>query len=431
MSLLILSISPLVSAEPGGTDGAALQDVSGILASLNADGEGPPALAAVVISGDRVVARGVTGERVSGSGVLATFDDRWHIGSCTKSMTATMIAVLVERGDLSWETTLEEVFPELVPTMDPRFRSVTVEMLVQQRGGVSDVPAYWWFNGSPTERRAFMTANTLALPPAAPPGEYRYSNCNVAVAGHVAERVTGIAWEDLMVQFVFEPLGMDSAGYGVPWDSIPPTDPWGHDQSGMPVTPGPNADNSSAIGPAATVHVSLDDWAKYAIDHLNGSRGEPGTLLLPETYQRLHSGPPTGTGTDRYASGWQIILRSWARGDEPGDSGVTLHHGGTNTVFLALLWVCPEIDAAFLAVGNQNDFGRVDAVIWSMIQYHAGRFRSGTHDDRDITYDGAVDFFDVTAFLRLFDAENPTADCAAPLGVFDESDVQGFLNALE
>ena len=34
------------------------------------------------------------GERRRGSGIPVTVDDRWHIGSITKSMTATLLAVL-------------------------------------------------------------------------------------------------------------------------------------------------------------------------------------------------------------------------------------------------------------------------------------------------------------------------------------------------
>jgi CubicO group peptidase (beta-lactamase class C family) len=72
-----------------------------------------PALAAAIIRGDRIVAMGAVGVRIAGSSVPVNITDRFHIGSCTKSMTATLIGMLVDQGALSWEMTLVDVFPDL------------------------------------------------------------------------------------------------------------------------------------------------------------------------------------------------------------------------------------------------------------------------------------------------------------------------------
>ena len=53
--------------------------------------------------------------------------------------------------------------------------------------------------------------------PANRPGStYAYSNVGYALAGLMAEQVTGESWETLMRQRLFEPLGMASAGFGSP-----------------------------------------------------------------------------------------------------------------------------------------------------------------------------------------------------------------------
>jgi hypothetical protein len=46
------------------------------------------------------------GARAVGSDAAVTVDDQWHIGSLTKAMTATLAAVLVERGTLDWSLTV-------------------------------------------------------------------------------------------------------------------------------------------------------------------------------------------------------------------------------------------------------------------------------------------------------------------------------------
>jgi CubicO group peptidase (beta-lactamase class C family) len=62
--------------------------------------------------------------------------DRLQVASIAKTMTATLVATLVERGDLTWETTLAQAYPELEATMLPVFRSVTVEQLVRHQAGL-------------------------------------------------------------------------------------------------------------------------------------------------------------------------------------------------------------------------------------------------------------------------------------------------------
>src|SRR2546421_8863271 len=47
----------------------------------------------------RIIAQGAAGVRKRGTGQRITFDDRFHLGSCTKAMTATLVAMLVEEGD--------------------------------------------------------------------------------------------------------------------------------------------------------------------------------------------------------------------------------------------------------------------------------------------------------------------------------------------
>src|SRR5262245_34666781 len=72
-----------------------------------------PALGAAIVTTDGLAGSWATGVRRNGSDERVTVDDRWHLGSCTKAMTATLIALLVERGDLAWDKTLPQLLPEL------------------------------------------------------------------------------------------------------------------------------------------------------------------------------------------------------------------------------------------------------------------------------------------------------------------------------
>src|ERR1700749_1008192 len=89
-----------------------------------------PALALVVVKDGKICERDAVGVRKFGDTVPVTTNDVFHIGSCTKSMTATLAAILIEEGKLRWDTTIAEVFPELKGVMDKRYEAVNVEQLL-------------------------------------------------------------------------------------------------------------------------------------------------------------------------------------------------------------------------------------------------------------------------------------------------------------
>ena len=89
-----------------------------------------PAIAGLLIKGDTTVMQGITGVRKRGTNIKATLDDLWHLGSCTKSMTATLCAILVEKKFLKWDLTLEDAFPDLAKKMHQEFRKVTLSQLL-------------------------------------------------------------------------------------------------------------------------------------------------------------------------------------------------------------------------------------------------------------------------------------------------------------
>jgi len=182
-----------------------------------------PALAVVVVKDGRICDRAAVGVRKWGETTPVTTNDVFHIGSCTKSMTATLTAMLIEDGKLRWDTTIADVFPELKGKMDKQYETVTVEQLLTHRGGVPGAPPAaawkraWEQKGTPTEQRREFIEAVLRPPPEAAPGTKKiYSNQGYAVIGAMLERLTGTPWEALITERLFKPLHMDSAGFGPP-----------------------------------------------------------------------------------------------------------------------------------------------------------------------------------------------------------------------
>ncbi len=317
-----------------------------------------PAIAAVVILNGRTAASGATGLRKVGSDVKVTCDDKFHLGSCTKTITATLIGMLVERGKLRWDITLAEAFPNIMESMHPVYRNVTLQHLLAHRASLPPSKQTWPkgksfmdmhnLPGPPMQQRLAYAEMILRQEPEAKPGtKYIYSNAGYTIAGIIAEQTMDTPWETLMKEMLFNTLHMKTAGFGAMGSLGKVDQPWQHkfiDGKLHPIEPGRFSDNPPAIGPSSTVHCSIKDWAKFIRTHLNGARGEASLLKLkPETFQVLHT-PAFG---GNYAPGWEVTERDWG-------GGRVLTHQGTNGMNFAVVWMAPKRYFAVLVTSNQG-----------------------------------------------------------------------------
>lgn len=314
-----------------------------------------PAVAAVVQINGRIEAEAALGLRALGHPDPVTTNDRWHIGSDTKAFTATVIARLVEQGVMRFEDTLATSFPAFANDMNPAYRSITIAQLLTHTAGLppltdeKDLPQFLAAIATAKDiksQRIAITRKYLAGAPASQAGKFEYSNLGFIIAGTAAEARTGKAWEDLVREQIFTPLGIKNAGFGVPAMPGKTDQPWGHNEVAGKLVPvdaaDPIADNPPALGPAGTINIALKDWLLFAQDQLDGVHGR-GKLLKPEMYRKLHT--PV---TENYAFGWGAKL---------GPDGVPLilTHSGSNGLWLADIRIMPKHDMIFLVVTNAGN----------------------------------------------------------------------------
>jgi CubicO group peptidase (beta-lactamase class C family) len=269
-----------------------------------------PAVAAAVVSADKIFSAAAVGVRVVGKENRVTVTDRFHIGSTGKSMTATMIASLVEKGKISWDTTPADVFPELKDQIHPSLRAITIEQLLLHRAGIQpfeadeEVEKAPKFTGTPKAVRRAFAGWLLRRGATSTVGEHVYSNAGYGLAAAIAERATGKTWESLMQKELFNPTGIKTGGFG--WAArLHPNEPWGHqngDPSFIPHPPNDEYQLKPYIAPAGDIHISIIDFALYIQLHLAGLNGQA-KFLKPATFEKLHK--PIG----EYALGWnaQVI----------------------------------------------------------------------------------------------------------------------------
>jgi CubicO group peptidase (beta-lactamase class C family) len=329
--------------------------ISGALSEVTAAGKAPGMIAAI-ISSDGVLAIGSVGERKAGSGIAFTTNDMVHLGSCTKAMTAAMLATLVAEGKMSWDMKLTEAIPELKNNIHPDLQNTTLWQLLTHRAGIPNDPVDWYAYADMDikDRRFSILKDNIKLPPAYTDDEFHYSNYGYVVAACMAEYITGLSWEVLMKARLFEPLGMTTAGFGDPVKNKSTDQPWGHKRSWFGNKWKPSRKYyGEVISPAGRVHCSVEDWSKFISLQLPGEN----TILDRKILNKLIE--PNGV----YAGGWVVFQET----EQPWAKGIVLVHGGSNEIWYAAVMVAPAIDRAYVVVTNSCEFGASNVLCVEMI----------------------------------------------------------------
>jgi len=368
-------------------------NVDAILQSILGRGGERFGMAAAVLRGERIIAQGAAGVRKRGTAERITLDDQFHLGSCTKAMTATLVAMLVEEGKLNWTTTFGELFADTVKPMHPAWEKVTLRQVLAHRAGLPFEPdglnpVFSTFRelmrpprarlGTLPQQRLEIARQALSRPPGIPPDtKYWYSNVGYVLAGAVLEQLTGRAWEELMRERLFQPLGISTGGFGPPGIADKTEQAWGHSPVlGKPLDPrSPAAELPLFYGPAGLAHMTITDWAKFIALHLRGDPANPhcqAALLKLDTFAEMHAVAPATTSKRwvirglnflatgdaapavTYCAGWLISTASWAKGTQPGDTGRRLWHAGSNGRWNCGVVIAPEIDFAVLVACNRG-----------------------------------------------------------------------------
>jgi Tol biopolymer transport system component/CubicO group peptidase (beta-lactamase class C family) len=220
----LAAVSGAASAPGGGDESSARPPVERVARELRT---GAKSLIVFVSAGDKEYVA------TAGSGRPGA-DQRFRIGSVTKTFTATIVLQLVQEGTLSLSSTLENHVPGVVP----RGAEITIRHLLQHRSGLANITDYpaWLHEAerspstSPINSLRFAASKPLAFEPGS---QARYSNTNYIALGLVIEKVTGRTYAEELEHRILDPLGLertelpatrrlsdlDDAGYNpnLPW----------------------------------------------------------------------------------------------------------------------------------------------------------------------------------------------------------------------
>lgn len=178
-------------------------------------------------------------------------------------------------------------------------------------------------------------------------GSVKYSNLGYILLGHIIERASGQPYETFVAQRIFAPLGMRSAGFGLPPTGLPfapphqltcfhPCNRSPFDHAEAPLSPAP--------APAMDLHATADDLARLAVLMASGGTHAGPCPLPPGAVARLlREAVPARPGLDA-GMGMVFARRRFGR-----IAVEAAEHFGHS----AILYVVPERRFALIAVTNR------------------------------------------------------------------------------
>jgi len=319
----------------------------------------PAALAVEVTTRSYEVA--VRGVRVSAGAEYVSATAAFPMGSMTKAMTATLAAVLVQEGKLTWSSKPSEILPEFSYLMRSDYAAVTLKDLLGHRAGIyaattpEQIAALPEVSGTATEQRLELSAWMLQqVPETTPLLRTAYSNGGYVLAAAMLERAGGGSYESLLQSKVFSPMGstvsFGTAGLG--------SEPMGHAMetpgTWSPVDPSsPEAAFPAFANPAGGAKLNGAAFARFIQMHLRAALGQSGEVLTPASAAVLHS--VIQNDSNGYALGW-------VAGQDLRGNPLRFHAGSDDYSYYGLMAFKRNQDgAAGLVMTGYNDHTVKDA----------------------------------------------------------------------
>ncbi|MDX6216990.1 MAG: hypothetical protein QOG99_2574 [Frankiales bacterium] len=274
-------------------------------------------------------------------------DTLFQFGSTGKTVTATALMVLAEKGLVDLDAPVRTYVPELVLQDEDVAAKVTVLQLLNHTAGwMGDV---FLDTGDGDDSLEKYVANMATLAQVAPLGEsVSYNNASLSLAGLVIARVHGTTYEQAVRELVLEPLGL-SHTYGFGKDIMTMRFASGHHRAedGNVTVTRPWAIARSAT-PAGGWTATIGDQLKWARFHLGQYGAEVLNASARERMQQPTAAMPGSALGDAVGISWLLAEL---------DGTILVGHGGTTHGQHSDFVLVPERDFGFACMTNSGPNG--------------------------------------------------------------------------
>lgn len=334
---------------------------------------GVPGASVAIVKGDEVIYLKGHGVKRVGGAEPVTPDTLFAIGSTTKAMTATAMAMLVDEGKMAWDDPVRR-YVEFFRLSDPLADdNVTLRDLVTHRTGLSRHDLLWY--GSPWSREEIIRKIGAAKLTRSFRSVYQYQNIMFLTAGYAVGVAAGTTWEDFVQKRIFDPLGMKTANFSTAVAEKSPDHATPHRKNREGIVepiPWRNIDN---IGPAGSVNASARDMSQWIRFQLGDGTFEGKRLIsaaalaetkTPQMVMRLE-GTTRAMNPDThlmcYGMGW--VLQDY-RGH------YLVSHGGAIDGFRARVVLVPEAKLGLVILANLGGTQMPEALSNTLVDYLLG-----------------------------------------------------------
>jgi len=137
-------------------------------------------------------------------------DSQSVLNSASKSVTSALVGIAIDQGYIeSVDTLLSEYLPQITEQEDERWRDITLRHLLTHTSGIASTDSARWYEWRGSEN---WLDYILALPIEAEPGtKFNYSTGNTHLLCAALQQATGMTLDEFGREYLFEPVGMDSA----------------------------------------------------------------------------------------------------------------------------------------------------------------------------------------------------------------------------
>lgn len=288
-----------------------------------------------------------------GTGVEATSDSLFQIGSISKVYTATLVMQLIDSGELALDSTVKEILPEL---SIPGTEAMTIRHLLSHSSGMTSDFTIDTGRGDDCLARYVEACNELRLE-SFPGTVVSYSSVGYNVLGRIVEVVTNQTWDDALRDRLLVPLGLAST-VTLPEEVLRFRAAMGHLAGEADQIPEPapfwNLLPRSSGPSGGALCATAADLIRFAQMHLHGGRAPDNNRVLTSesvaAMQRLSAKTPDKwtSGNIGWGLGW--MLYDWNGVSVFGHDGATI---GQNS-YLRVVPGC-GVAVALLANGGNTE----------------------------------------------------------------------------
>lgn len=277
------------------------------------------------------------------------------IASSSKAFTAMSVGLLVDAGEVRWDTPVREILPTFRMQDSLATERMTVRDLLTHRSGLPRHDLFWY--GSNFTRQEIFDRLRYLEPTRDLRTDFQYQNIMYMVAGCLVEKISNQSWENFVRTQIFEPLGMARSNFSTlhTQNTEDHARPHEEKRGQLKEIPFFTAEGEKdAVGPAGSIISCATEMAAWLQLHLSAGKLGDKQFISSATLEEMHKPQMVMRNMPSWAERMGLELGSYGLGwMMHAYKGHTLvHHGGHIDGFSILVSFIPKSKIGVIVLSN-------------------------------------------------------------------------------